>query len=244
MGSERRTVNWDVVSPSLPSAHVLYAAPWKDPIPLQRAWMLWEALSTLEAPNATLSIEVPPAEAASFETALTSDFDSIEKAIAEVDSRNAECFTPDDTRMIYEAIERSVGHGHLNQRVTDNLRDWLATEAKALVEGMPAGDEGRPLLLNNIGRMLQNQGKYDEAKPLYREALKVRRETLGDRHTGTLFSINNLGLLLRKQGKYDEAEPLLREALKANRETFRRPPRGYLRLDQQPRLAAADAGQA
>ena len=91
------------------------------------------ALSTLEAPkNATLSIEVPPAEAASFKTALLDDFESIAKAVAGVDSRNAECFTPDDTRMIYEAIERGVGYSALNQRVTDNLREWLATQGQAL----------------------------------------------------------------------------------------------------------------
>ena len=61
--------------------------------------------------------------------------------------------------------------------------------------------------------LLKEQGKYDEAEPLYREALKVRRETLGDRHPDTLISINNFGGLLKNQGKYDEAEPLFREAL-------------------------------
>ena len=66
----------------------------------------------------------------------------------------------------------------------------------------------------------RDQGKYDEAEPLYREALKVKRETLGDRHPSTLASINNLGLLLSDQGKYDEAEPLYREALKVQRETL------------------------
>ena len=54
VGSERRTVNWDVVFELTIAAigHTCFMlAPWKDPIPLQRAWMLWEALSTLEAPR-------------------------------------------------------------------------------------------------------------------------------------------------------------------------------------------------
>ena len=62
------------------------------------------------------------------------------------------------------------------------------------MEGMPAGDEGRPICSIRSARMLQDQGKYDEAEPLFREALKVRRETLGDRHPSTLASINNLGM--------------------------------------------------
>ena len=64
------------------------------------------------------------------------------------------------------------------------------------------------------------QGKYDEAEPLYREALQAQRETLGERHPNTLTSIGNLGMLLQRQYKYDEAEPLLRKALQACRETL------------------------
>ena len=140
VGSERRTVNWDVVFERTIAAigHVLYACAVEGTCSTQARVMLWEALSTLEAPDATLSIELPPA-GASFETALNEDFDFIAKAVAEVDSRNAECFTPDDTRMIYEAIHRSVGHGELNQRVTDNLREWLAANGKTMLERMGGG---------------------------------------------------------------------------------------------------------
>ena len=71
--------------------------------------------------------------------------------------------------------------------------------------------------MGNLGLLLQYQGKYDEAEPLYREALKVHRETARRPPPGsTLISINNLGHAARRlknQGKYDEAEPLYREAL-------------------------------
>ena len=50
-------------------------------------------------------------------------------------------------------------------------------------------------------------------EPLYREreALAVRRRTLGDEHPDTLVSINNLANLLSDQGKLGDAEPLSRE---------------------------------
>ena len=38
------------------------------------------------------------------------------------------------------------------------------------------------LTLNKLALELKAQGKYDEAEPLYREALKMCRDTLGDRH--------------------------------------------------------------
>ena len=45
-----------------------------------------------------------------------------------------------------------------------------------------------------------NKGDLAAAEPLCREALKVQRETLGNRHPNTLTSINNLGGLLLAKG--------------------------------------------
>ena len=43
--------------------------------------------------------------------------------------------------------------------------------------------------INNMGRLLQNQGKLGEAEPYLREALEGRRRVLGDDHADTLRSI-------------------------------------------------------
>ena len=67
---------------------------------------------------------------------------------------------------------------------------------------------------------LHTLGQYDEAEPLYREALDAQRATLGNRHPNTLNCINNLGRLVKDKGDYDAAEPLFREALEARRETL------------------------
>ena len=57
------------------------------------------------------------------------------------------------------------------------------------------------------------QGKYDEAEPLYHEALAIDRKVLPDGHPDIATDLNNLALLLKAQGKYSEAEPLCRESL-------------------------------
>ena len=74
--------------------------------------------------------------------------------------------------------------------------------------------------MNNLGSLLQNQGKLDEAEPLYREDLEASRATLGDRHPDTLASIDMLVSLLIDRGKLDEALPLYREALEGRRAKF------------------------
>ncbi len=55
--------------------------------------------------------------------------------------------------------------------------------------------------INNMGVLLQEMGKNEEALPYFREALEGRRRVLGDEHTDTLVSINSRGLLLKSIGK-------------------------------------------
>jgi len=71
--------------------------------------------------------------------------------------------------------------------------------------------------INNMGYLLDAQGKLDEAEPYYREALEGCRRVFGDDHPSTLTSISNMGSLLQSQGKLDEAEPYYREALEGCR---------------------------
>ena len=74
--------------------------------------------------------------------------------------------------------------------------------------------------IHDLGLQLHDKGDLATAAPLLREALKVRRKTLGSRHPDTLLSIHNLGALLHDKGDLAAAEPLLREALEGQRETL------------------------
>ena len=55
--------------------------------------------------------------------------------------------------------------------------------------------------------------RYEEAKPLYEEALAITRKVLGEQHPHTAGSLNNLALLYESQGQYEKAEPLYGQAL-------------------------------
>ena len=72
----------------------------------------------------------------------------------------------------------------------------------------------------NLAILLREQGKYDEAEPLYRRALAGKEEALGPAHPDTLGTVEGLAILLKQQGKYDEAEPLYRRALAGNEEAL------------------------
>ena len=54
--------------------------------------------------------------------------------------------------------------------------------------------------MGNLAILLKNQGKLDEAEPLYRRELAGEEEALGPAHPSTLGTVRNLAILLDKKG--------------------------------------------
>ena len=60
---------------------------------------------------------------------------------------------------------------------------------------------------------LYAQGRYEEALPFAKKALKLGEEKFGLIHATTVTQLNNLAALLYAQGKYAEAESLYKREL-------------------------------
>jgi tetratricopeptide (TPR) repeat protein len=74
------------------------------------------------------------------------------------------------------------------------------------------------LYFNNLAELYRSQGRYEEAEPLYKQALTLYQKLLGDRHPDVAIIINNLAVLYKSQGRYEEAEPLYKQALALKQE--------------------------
>jgi tetratricopeptide (TPR) repeat protein len=74
-------------------------------------------------------------------------------------------------------------------------------------------EEGFASTLNNLAELYRTQGRYDQAEPLYLQALELRKRLLGEDHPDVATSLNNLAELYNSQGRYDRAEPLCLQAL-------------------------------
>jgi CHAT domain-containing protein/Tfp pilus assembly protein PilF len=81
------------------------------------------------------------------------------------------------------------------------------------------------------------EGKYQDASKMAREALRIRRrlypkKQYPDGHPDLARSLNNLGSLLQAQGEYAQAEPFLRDALAMYQKLYpkARYPDGHLHL--------------
>eukprot|EP00808_Paulinella_micropora_P025534 g7102.t1 len=204
-------------SPSTSTAPTMSQSPWTNPVPLTRAWCLWEILCTSRT-KATFEIILPPKEEQSLLESLVTRFDSIAAMLATVDVANAKAWKAEDQKKILEAVaETGEGVHGLNKLVVEQLRDWLAKTAKAAIPEEPSSND--PLsLINSVANLLSDQGKLAEAEPLYRRALAGYEEELGATHPDTLVMVNNLAVLLKDQGKMAEAEPLYRRALAGREE--------------------------
>jgi len=106
------------------------------------------------------------------------------------------------------------------QDLKQKIPNWFAKgnirKSVAIVEAFRAiedTDQDLARSLNNLAQVHHDQGRYDEAKPLYVQALEIRRKALGEDHPDFAASLTNMGVLYVEQGRLDEAAPMLQQAL-------------------------------
>ncbi|MGH9849481.1 MAG: tetratricopeptide repeat protein [Blastocatellia bacterium] len=92
-------------------------------------------------------------------------------------------------------------------------RELLDQGAEKVVRELKHQPAVQAKLLDTIGQLYQSIGLYDREQPLLEEALRLRRQRLGNEHAEVAASLSHLGEVARLKGEYARSEPLLREAL-------------------------------
>jgi serine/threonine-protein kinase len=94
-----------------------------------------------------------------------------------------------------------------------------AFAARVLERGAARVDElnGQPVvqarLLDALGLLFMNLGRYDDADVMVGRSLALSRQVHGESHIEVAVGLQHLGRVRRLQGRYTEAESLYREAL-------------------------------
>ncbi|CAM9785452.1 unnamed protein product [Ectocarpus sp. 4 AP-2014] len=109
-------------------------------------------------------------------------------------------------------LQLAAGQYDLAEESHRELRRDAENDAR-VAEDHDCTESRRALLRVNTARarlalVLEKQGKYTEADPLYLRAIEVVEKMLGRDHPDLATSFNNRAGLLRAQGKHIEAEPL------------------------------------
>jgi tetratricopeptide (TPR) repeat protein len=191
---------------------VMVLAPWDHPIPLTRAWCLWELYCTAQTQSKFEVAMTGSARQRFIDDVLADSEGSINRMLSQINVKNSECFKLTDQYQIIKVIKSSVGFSELNRMVFEKLRDWVIV---AMREETAKGENSTDArYLNALAGLYKGQGKYVEAESLYVQCLEMRTAALGENHPDTLSSMNNLAVLYKSQGKYVEAEEFFVKCLK------------------------------
>jgi len=193
---------------------------WEDPKPLTRAWCLWEIVSTVNT-KADFQVLMSPWNQDTFAIALMEECDRIAGKLCKVDLRQAEACSKSDEANIKKAVENSAGFEEVNKKVIGIMREWMTRCGRKSLAEIPPGERALSNLQNNLGELLFQQGKLEEARDLLEEAVAAKRSTLGVQNELTIKTISNLGAIYLELEEVDKGEALLREALAAARKICR-----------------------
>eukprot|EP01041_Mallomonas_annulata_P005918 gene5918-11941_t len=190
---------------------VLILSPWNDPIPLTRAWCLFEIYCTVDT-KSIFEVAMSTSESDMFINELKHNYSSINTMIAKVDLARSEAWNPADRDKIFDSVEKSVGFAGLNTMVFERLREWVRNVTLKAINQVT--DEQSELQLKmSLGKIYLDQGDYGEAEALQTECYERRVASLGEDHVDTLKSLSELGNVYHHGGNYQEAADVYQKLL-------------------------------
>jgi len=93
--------------------------------------------------------------------------------------------------------------------------------SNALDEARTSGKKDAELAmsLNNLGNLYCSEKKFDDAKPMFEEALNIVKALFGPNHSNVAAELNNLGNCYLGQNNFKESESAYRSALAINQKS-------------------------
>ncbi|EGD74241.1 mbre TPR repeat protein [Salpingoeca rosetta] len=197
---------------------LLVLTPWSDPVPLTRAWCLWEIFCAISrGDDVLLEIKLPQHQRQELRRAVTTDASAITNMLVDVRAEHAQAHEPADREMIFKAIEESVGFQQLNKAVKDQMRAWCLDMAESFVVEMEQkGDTHSSeyaLTCRQVGNVMDEFGEWGKAIALYNKNLACSIEQLGHEHENVGKAYNNIANAHDSQGNNDKALEYYHKAL-------------------------------
>ncbi|EGD78762.1 hypothetical protein PTSG_01739 [Salpingoeca rosetta] len=203
---------------------VLVLTPWNDPIPLTRAWCLWEIFCSLSQENVELSIQLPHVQREALKGAVMTNFNAVMDTLVRVQAERAEAWNPKDKEMIFKAIEEGVGFATLNEKVKDQMRVWCLDRVREFVKEMEGSSQRLTMpfgtLCYSAGVIMTNFGKLDEAIELITKGMEIAKAVMGEDSPGVSECQVALGNVYMAKGQFDRAIEYMTQARDARIKLF------------------------
>ena len=181
---------------------LLVLSPWNNPIPIQRAWCLFEIYNALEESGVVFSVKLPEKEIEELRASLRDDPDCISEALAVIEAEKAQAKSESDRQLIFQVIRESEGgFVHMNEQVKDGLREWYVYQLKQAVNE----EQDSYVLIEHCASVLKQFGHLDDALHYYTKSLQMELTTLGENTEAVAGTYNNMGNVCQEQGKLTKA---------------------------------------
>lgn len=211
---------------------LLILMPWSNPIPMTRAWCLWEILSTIST-NVTLRCQMPRSERSQFRDTMINKPNATREVLdnfGTIDGKKAEAWSAQDREMIFEAVEESIGFNELNIIVKEQLRSWVqksAIEAEkdlmdvaANASKQPAEFDLKEHVKNTVnfqfqfGKLLKELGNYGDSYKMLLRCEELAGDVWKDKdeHQNLASLHTEVGLAAKQLGDVDTAERYYKKA--------------------------------
>ncbi|KAI8820337.1 hypothetical protein BJ741DRAFT_639050 [Chytriomyces cf. hyalinus JEL632] len=187
---------------------VMVLAPWSDPIPLTRAWCIFELYSCLKT-ESNFHVAMTNQETKSFLAALQYDGYELHRILGRIRCSKAEASQPSDRDQIFRVVELQVGgFPNLDRMVFSVFLKWATDKLKWQVENAES-ERNRGNWAVALGSFLKHLERSDEAIVWLEQGLELQRRTSGPEEVDTLATEATLGSLYQEIGDLQKAGDIL-----------------------------------
>ncbi|KAJ3106231.1 Kinesin light chain 3 [Phlyctochytrium bullatum] len=193
---------------------VVILQPWNNPLPLTRAWCVFE-LYSCHVTESRFHVAMTEAEEERFSRDIA-DGKAFYNMLATINSSKATAWNPSDRDDIFKVIQDSVGFAKLDRLLFDVFGKWMQETLLERVE-RAVNDDEIARWEGVLAFLYLKQGLLANAEPLFVDCLERRRRVSGEDHPATLNYTNNLAVLYDRQGLLGKAEPLYAKCFETQR---------------------------
>ncbi|ORY52956.1 hypothetical protein BCR33DRAFT_182403 [Rhizoclosmatium globosum] len=200
---------------------VMIMLPWEDPIPLQRAWCIYELYACMET-RSEFNVAMPRAERKRFLSQV--NVKSFNKMLASVKSENSTSFLPDDKEKIHTAIRDSIGFTNLDSAMFKVLKEWMLKALKMelqLAESVLGKTNPLSLTLKaGLAGVYGDLGNEEASLLLYQELWDYYKTNVGVDSGFALIHCGNVISSLITLKRFSEAKAPALDLIERSRQIF------------------------
>ena len=180
---------------------LLILSPWDDPMPIKRAWCLFEIYQALEENSVEFTIDLPGSQKEELKAAVIKKPECVIQALSDIQAQNAQAAVNSDREMIFKVIQESDGgFSHVNQNVKTGLRSWYINQLQLLAQQDPDNDRFHI----HTAYVMHEFGFLDESLQYYTDLLSKR--PADEQEEEALAEIyNNMAIVYRDKCELDKA---------------------------------------